>query len=95
MRPGSSRGGSERQSLDSRPATARIAEFIAIFYDIQILWERDTGVLAKLLIRTPRTAVVAGRAFTTRLLGMVLVLDSAFSCCLSITIAGIVRPGTV
>jgi ABC-2 type transport system permease protein len=100
---------------------AQSALFIAIFYGIQIIWERDAGVLAKLLVTpTPRMAVVTGRAFATgvrallqalvvlvlaailgvslswnpaKLLGMalVLVLGSAFFCCLSITIAGIVR----
>ena len=34
---------------------AQSALFIAIFYGIQIIWERDAGVLAKLLVTpTPR-----------------------------------------
>src|SRR5258707_15089099 len=38
--------------------------FIAIFYGIQIIWERDAGILTKLLVTpTPRTALVAGKAF--------------------------------
>lgn len=38
--------------------------FIAIFYGIQIIWERDAGVLAKLLVTpTPRAALIAGKAF--------------------------------
>ena len=38
--------------------------FIAIFYGIQIIWERDAGVLAKLLVTpTPRAALVTGKAF--------------------------------
>src|SRR5689334_23973601 len=38
--------------------------FIAIFYGIQIIWERDAGVLAKLLVTpTPRVALVAAKAF--------------------------------
>lgn len=99
---------------------AQSALFIAIFYGIQIIWERDAGVLAKLLVTpTPRIALVAGKAFAAgvralvqalvvlvlaavlgvgltanplRLLGMclVVILGSAFFCCLSITIAGIV-----
>jgi ABC-2 type transport system permease protein len=38
--------------------------FIAIFYGIQIIWERDAGILAKLLVTpTPRAALVTGKAF--------------------------------
>jgi ABC-2 type transport system permease protein len=99
---------------------AQSALFIAIFYGIQIIWERDSGVLAKLMVTpTPRVALVTAKAFAAgiravvqaiavliialllgvhlelapwRLLGMivVLVLGSAFFCCLSITIAGVV-----
>ena len=99
---------------------AQSALFIAIFYGIQIIWERDAGVLAKLLVTpTPRVAMVTGKAFAAgvralvqalvvlvlaallgvaltanplRLLGMAVtvVLGSAFFCCLSITIAGLV-----
>jgi ABC-2 type transport system permease protein len=43
---------------------AQSALFIAIFYGIQVIWERDAGVLAKLLVTpTPRAALVAGKAF--------------------------------
>jgi ABC-2 type transport system permease protein len=43
---------------------AQSALFIAIFYGIQIIWERDAGVLSKLLVTpTPRVALVAGKAF--------------------------------
>ncbi|HET9052260.1 MAG TPA: ABC transporter permease [Candidatus Dormibacteraeota bacterium] len=43
---------------------AQSALFIAIFYGIQIIWERDAGVLTKLLATpTPRVALVAGKAF--------------------------------
>ncbi|HVV09925.1 ABC transporter permease [Amycolatopsis sp.] len=99
---------------------AQSALFIAIFYGIQIIWERDAGVLAKLLVTpTPRAALVAGKAFAAgiralvqglivvvlaailgvsmtlnpfKLLGtaLALVLGSAFFCCLSIVIAGLV-----
>ncbi|NKQ54812.1 ABC transporter permease [Amycolatopsis sp. K13G38] len=99
---------------------AQSALFIAIFYGIQIIWERDAGVLAKLLVTpTPRAALVAGKSFAAgiralvqalivlilaailgvgltanplKLLGtaVVLVLGSAFFCCLSIVIAGLV-----
>ncbi len=38
--------------------------FIAIFYGIQIIWERDAGVLAKLMVTpTPRPALITGKAF--------------------------------
>ena len=38
--------------------------FIAIFYGIQIIWERDAGVLAKLMVTpTPRAALITGKAF--------------------------------
>jgi ABC-2 type transport system permease protein len=96
------------------------ALFISIFFGIQIIWERDSGILTKLLVTpTPRAALVTGKAFAAgvraiahvvivlalcfvlrvgvtanplRWLGAaaVVVLASAFFCCLSITIAGIV-----
>jgi ABC-2 type transport system permease protein len=38
--------------------------FIAIFYGIQIIWERDAGVLTKLMVTpTPRPALITGKAF--------------------------------
>jgi ABC-2 type transport system permease protein len=38
--------------------------FIAIFYGIQIIWERDAGILTKLLVTpTPRPALVLGKSF--------------------------------
>jgi ABC-2 type transport system permease protein len=38
--------------------------FIAIFYGIQIIWERDAGVLTKLMVTpTPRSALITGKAF--------------------------------
>ncbi len=43
---------------------AQSALFIAIFYGIQIIWERDAGVLTKLMVTpTPRTALISGKAF--------------------------------
>ena len=45
---------------------AQSALFIAIFYGMQIIWDRDAGVLAKLMVTpTPRVALVAGKAFAT------------------------------
>jgi ABC-2 type transport system permease protein len=99
---------------------AQSALFISIFYGIQIIWERDAGILTKLLVTpTPRPALVTGKAFAAglratgqvvvilvlclilrvgltanpvRWLGaeVIVLLGSAFFCCLSITIAGIV-----
>jgi ABC-2 type transport system permease protein len=43
---------------------AQSALFIAIFYGIQIIWDRDAGILAKLMTTpTPRPALVSGKAF--------------------------------
>ncbi|MEU9132765.1 ABC transporter permease [Kitasatospora sp. NPDC048540] len=43
---------------------AQSAMFIAIFYGIMIIWERDSGVLTKLLVTpTPRAVLVTGKAF--------------------------------
>lgn len=45
---------------------AQSALFVAIFYGIQIIWERDAGILTKLLVTpTPRAALVAGKAFAS------------------------------
>src|SRR5580693_4805537 len=43
---------------------AQSALFISIFYGIQIIWERDAGVLTKLLVTpTPRSALICGKSF--------------------------------
>jgi len=43
---------------------AQSALFISIFYGIQIIWDRDAGILAKLMVTpTPRAALVTGKAF--------------------------------
>jgi ABC-2 type transport system permease protein len=43
---------------------AQSALFVSIFYGIQIIWERDAGVLTKLMVTpTPRAALVSGKAF--------------------------------
>jgi ABC-2 type transport system permease protein len=43
---------------------AQSGMFVAIFYGIQIIWERDAGVLTKLLVTpTPRSALILGKAF--------------------------------
>ncbi|MEK2479084.1 MULTISPECIES: ABC transporter permease [Streptomyces] len=47
---------------------AQSAMFIAIFYGIMIIWERDAGILTKLLVTpTPRSALIAGKAFAAGL----------------------------
>jgi ABC-2 type transport system permease protein len=99
---------------------AQSALFISIFFGIQIIWERDAGILTKLLVTpTPRAALVTGKAFAAGVraiaqvvivlvlclvmridvtanplrwlaAAVVVVLGSAFFCCLSITIAGLV-----
>jgi ABC-2 type transport system permease protein len=45
--------------------------FIAIFYGIAIIWERDLGVVHKLLVSpTPRTALVLGKALSASVRGL-------------------------
>jgi ABC-2 type transport system permease protein len=51
--------------------------FVAIFYGIQIIWERDAGVLTKLLVTpTPRSALIVGKSFAAgiRALAQVVVV---------------------
>ncbi|MGI8447812.1 MAG: ABC transporter permease [Streptosporangiaceae bacterium] len=51
---------------------AQSALFVAIFYGIQIIWERDAGVLAKLMVTpTPRSALITGKAFAAGLRSLV------------------------
>ncbi|WP_072802736.1 ABC transporter permease [Rhodococcoides yunnanense] len=43
---------------------AQSALFISIFYGIQIIWDRDAGILNKLLVTpTPRAALITAKAF--------------------------------
>jgi ABC-2 type transport system permease protein len=43
---------------------AQSALFISIFYGIQIIWDRDSGILAKLLVTpAPASALITGKAF--------------------------------
>jgi ABC-2 type transport system permease protein len=54
---------------------AQSALFVAIFYGIQIIWERDAGVLTKLLVTpTPRSALVSGKAFAAGVRALVQAL---------------------
>jgi ABC-2 type transport system permease protein len=51
---------------------AQSALFVSIFYGIQIIWERDAGVLAKLMVTpTPRAALVTGKAFAAGIRALV------------------------
>jgi ABC-2 type transport system permease protein len=61
---------------------AQSALFIAIFYGIQIIWERDAGVLTKLMVTpTPRAALITGKAFASGvrslIQGIVIVIITA------------------
>jgi len=61
---------------------AQSALFIAIFYGIQIIWERDAGVLTKLMVTpTPRSALISGKAFAagvrSLVQGVVIVIFAA------------------
>jgi ABC-2 type transport system permease protein len=50
---------------------AQSSTFVAIFYGIQIIWERDAGVLAKLLVTpTPRSALIVGKGFAAGIRAM-------------------------
>jgi ABC-2 type transport system permease protein len=43
---------------------AQSALFISIFYGIQIIWDRDAGVLAKLMVTpAPASALITGKCF--------------------------------
>jgi ABC-2 type transport system permease protein len=43
---------------------AQSALFISIFYGVQIVWDRDAGVLAKLMVTpAPASALITGKAF--------------------------------
>ena len=113
-------GGIPYRSFLAPGIMAQSALFVSIFYGIQIIWERDAGVLTKLMVTpTPRVALVTGKAFAAGIRGLaqavailvvaallgvgfttnplrilgalgVVVLATAFFCCLSVTIAGLV-----
>jgi ABC-2 type transport system permease protein len=43
---------------------AQSALFISIFYGIQIVWDRDAGILAKLMVTpAPASALITGKSF--------------------------------
>jgi len=54
---------------------AQSTMFVAIFYGIQIIWERDSGVLTKLLVTpTPRSAFIIGKSFASGIRALVQVI---------------------
>jgi ABC-2 type transport system permease protein len=54
---------------------AQSGMFVAIFYGIQIIWERDAGVLTKLLVTpTPRSALILGKGFSAGIRSMAQVV---------------------
>ncbi len=54
---------------------AQSSMFVAIFYGIQIIWERDAGVLTKLLATpTPRAALIIGKSFAAGIRAMIQVV---------------------
>jgi ABC-2 type transport system permease protein len=54
---------------------AQSALFVAIFYGIHIIWERDAGILTRLLVTpTPRAALILGKAFAAGIRGLTQVV---------------------
>ncbi|MDR3658894.1 MAG: ABC transporter permease [Mycobacterium sp.] len=54
---------------------AQSALFISIFYGIQIVWDRDAGILAKLMVTpSPASALITGKAFAAGVRSMAQVL---------------------
>ena len=50
---------------------AQSALFVAIFQGIQIIWDRDAGILTKVMVTpTPRSAIVSAKAFAAGLRGL-------------------------
>jgi len=77
---------------------AQSALFVAIFYGIQIIWERDAGILTKLLVTpSPRSALVAGKAFASGVRAItqaVVVLVAAALLGVGLTTNPLKLPGT-
>ncbi|MGD0329942.1 MAG: ABC transporter permease [Nitrososphaeria archaeon] len=45
--------------------------FVAIFYGITVVWERDTGILSKLLSTpSPRSSIIVGKALSASVRGL-------------------------
>jgi ABC-2 type transport system permease protein len=69
---------------------AQSALFLAIFFGVQVIGERDAGVLAKLLVTpTPRVALVTGKAFAAGVRAAVQgVVVLALALVLGVTLTG-------
>jgi ABC-2 type transport system permease protein len=69
---------------------AQSALFISIFYGIQIIWDRDAGMLAKLLVTpAPASALITGRSFAAgvRSVAQIIgVLALAYVMCVPLTV---------
>ena len=62
---------------------AQSALFISIFYGIQIIWDRDAGILDKLMVTpAPPSALITGKAFAAgvRSVAQVVVTNGTQSC---------------
>ena len=54
---------------------AQSALFISIFYGIQIIWDRDAGILAKLMVTpAPSSALITGKSFAAGVRSVVQVV---------------------
>jgi ABC-2 type transport system permease protein len=54
---------------------AQSAMFISIFYGIQLIWDRDAGILAKLMVTpAPASALITGKAFAAGVRSVVQVI---------------------
>jgi ABC-2 type transport system permease protein len=50
---------------------AQSALFVSIFYGIQIIWDRDAGILTKVMVTpTPRAAIVLAKSFAAGVRGL-------------------------
>lgn len=70
-------GGINYQTFMTQGILAQSMMFIAIFYGLSIIWDRDQGILQKLLVMpVPRAAFVTGKALGTgiRALGQVVII---------------------
>jgi len=68
---------------------AQSALFVSIFYGIQIIWDRDSGILTKVMVTpTPRAAIVLAKAFAAGVRGLapvVVLVPAAILLGVSIT----------
>jgi ABC-2 type transport system permease protein len=63
-------GGVSYRAFMAPGILAQSVMFVAIFYGIQLVWERDLGLLAKLLATpAPRSAIVIGKAVSAGIRG--------------------------